>query len=141
MDFHLSQSRLIFSSETFALTAGILVPLIPAALVILLLLKRRDWHPAIAKWRFGIWWTGLVLSAIAALAFPLFLLGLQFLSKTARATWFPDTGTKMLFFAFLLTPIAMILIGFGRGKQRWIGLLSASLSLGVLYVSLLATSY
>jgi len=112
----------------------------PLILIVILLLKRGNWRPNIPDWRWRLWNGGLALGGLASVAIPIFLLGLQFLSSTAKQRWFIDGGSEGMFIAFLLAPIAVILTGFGGGRQRWMGMLSGALSFVVLYISLLAAS-
>jgi hypothetical protein len=112
----------------------------PLSLVAILLWKRRSWRPDMAVWRWRVWNGGLALGTAAALAMPLFLLGIQFLSETAKQKWFIDAGTRGVFFAFLTAPVAVILLGFGKGRQRWLGMVSGLISFAGLYISLLAAS-
>jgi hypothetical protein len=114
--------------------------MVPIALIALLLWRRTSWRPVLSAWRWYIWNSGLALGTLAAIAMPSFLLGLQFLSTSAKDRWFIDAGSKGIFYALLIAPIAMVLFGFGGGKQRWIGVLSAALSFVVLYLGCLATS-
>ncbi len=113
---------------------------IPPVLTAVLVWKRRIWRPAVAEWRWRVWHVGLVLGAFAAVAAPVFLLGLQFLPGTAKQRWFIDAGMKGMFYAFAATPLAVVLLGFGGGRQRWMGMLSATISFGALFISLLAAS-
>jgi hypothetical protein len=77
---------------------------------------------------------------VAAIAVPLFLLGIQLLSAAAKQRWFIDAGTRGMFYAFVLSPVAVILFGFGGGRQRWVGMVSAAISFVALFLSLLAVS-
>ena len=113
---------------------------IPPVLTVLLAWKRRAWRPNVAVWRWRIWQIGLALAAFAAVAVPVFLLGLQCLSSAAKQRWFIDAGMRGMLYALSISPVAVLLLGFGRGRQRWIGMLSASISLGALFISLLAVS-
>jgi hypothetical protein len=45
-----------------------------------------------------------------------------------------------MFYAFVLSPVAVILFGFGGGRQRWVGMVSAAISFVALFLSLLAVS-
>jgi hypothetical protein len=113
---------------------------IPLGLIAILLWKRRIWRPNVAAWRWRLWHVGLALGAVSAVAVPIFLLGLQFLSSTAKQRWFIDAGMNGMFYAFVLSPVAVLLFGFGGGRQRWVGMVSASISFVALFLSLLAAS-
>jgi hypothetical protein len=126
-------------SVLFALLVSSYV--VPIALIALLLWWRTDWRPVLPTWRWCLWNGGLALGTLAAIAMPSFLLGLQFLSTSAKNRWFIDAGSKSIFYALLIAPIAIVLFSFGGGKQRWIGILSAAFSFVVLYLGCLATSY
>ena len=112
----------------------------PPVLTAILLWKRRVWRPDVAAWRWWVWHVGLVLGAVAAVAVPIFLLGIQFLSATAKQRWFIDAGMKGMFYALAISPVAVVLFGFGGGRQRWMGLVSAMISFVALFISLLAAS-
>jgi hypothetical protein len=118
-----------------------LIYVAPLALIVTLLWKRRTWHRAMPGWRWRVWNSGLALGALTALALPLFLLGIQFLSNAAKQKWFIDAGTKGMLFALIISPIAVILFGFGKGRQRWIGIVSGLLPFAGLYITLLAASF
>jgi hypothetical protein len=112
----------------------------PLGLTAILVWKRRVWRPNVAAWRWRVWHVGLALGAVAAIAVPLFLLGIQLLSAAAKQRWFIDAGTRGMFYAFVLSPVAVILFGFGGGRQRWVGMVSAAISFVALFLSLLAVS-
>ena len=113
---------------------------VPLGLIAILVWKRRVWRPDVAAWRWWVWHVGLALGAVAAVAVPIFLLGIQFLPSAAKQRWFIDAGTRGMFYAFVLSPVAVILFGFGGGRQRWVGMVSASISFVALFLSLLAMS-
>ncbi len=112
----------------------------PPVLTAILLWKRRVWRPNVAAWRWWVWHVGLALGAVAALAVPMFLLGIQFLPSAAKQRWFIDAGMKGMLCALLISPVAVVLFGFGAGRQRWVGMVSASISFVALFISLLAMS-
>jgi hypothetical protein len=113
---------------------------VPLGLIAILLWKRRVWRPDVAAWRWRVWHVGLALGAVSAVAVPIFLLGMQFLSSRAKHGWFIDAGMKGMFCAFAISPLAVILFGFGGGRQRWVGMVSAAISFVALFISLLAAS-
>jgi hypothetical protein len=113
---------------------------VPLGLIAILWWKRRSWRPDVAAWRWCLWHVGLALGAVSALAVPIFLLGIQFLSNAAKQRWFIDAGMKGMFYALVLSPVAVVLFGFGGGRQRWVGMVSASISFVALFISLLAMS-
>ena len=84
----------------------------PPVLTVILLWKRRIWRPDVAAWRWWVWHVGLALGAVSAVAVPV----------------------------FVISPIAVLLFGFGGGRQRWVGMVSASISFVALFLSLLAAS-
>jgi hypothetical protein len=113
---------------------------VPLGLIAVLVWKRRRWQPDVAAWRWRVWHVGLGLGAVCALAVPVFLLGIQFLSETTKQRWFIDAGMRGMFYAFAISPVAVILFGFGGGRQRWVGMVSATISFVALFLSLLAAS-
>ena len=113
---------------------------VPLGLIAILLWKRRVWRPDVAAWRWRVWHVGLALGAVAAVAVPIFLLGIQLLSEPAKHKWFIDAGMKGMFYALVISPVAVLLFGFGGGRQRWVGMVSASISFVALFISLLAMS-
>jgi hypothetical protein len=113
---------------------------VPLGLIAVLVWKRRRWRPDVAAWRWRVWHVGLGLGAVCALAVPVFLLGIQFLSETTKQRWFIDAGMRGMFYAFAISPVAVILFGFGGGRQRWVGMVSATISFVALFLSLLAAS-
>lgn len=112
----------------------------PPVLTAILLWKRRIWRPDVAAWRWCVWHVGLALGAVSAVAVPLFLLGIQFLSSSTKQGWFIDAGMRGMFYALVISPVAVLLFGFGRGRQRWVGMVSATISFAALFISLLAAS-
>jgi hypothetical protein len=122
----------------FALTTMSYVT--PPVLTAILVWKRRVWRPDVAAWRWWVWHAGLALGAVAAVAVPIFLLGIQFLPSAAKQRWFIDAGMKGMLCAFALSPVAVVLFGFGGGRQRWVGMVSATISFVALFLSLLAMS-
>jgi hypothetical protein len=112
----------------------------PPGLIAVLVWKRRVWRPDVAAWRWRVWHVGLALGAVSAAAVPVFLLGIQFLSETTKQRWFIDAGMRGMLCALVLSPIAVILFGFGGGRQRWVGMVSATISFVALFLSLLAAS-
>jgi hypothetical protein len=112
----------------------------PPVLIAILLWKRRTWRPNVAAWRWRVWHVGLALGAVSAVAVPVFLLGIQFLSSSTKQGWFIDAGMKGMFYALVISPVAVLLLGFGGGRQRWVGMASASISFVALFLSLLAAS-
>jgi hypothetical protein len=73
----------------------------PPVLTAILLWKRRIWRPNVAAWRWWVWHVGLALGAVSAMAVPIFLLGIQFLSSAAKQRWFIDAGMRGMFYAFV----------------------------------------
>jgi hypothetical protein len=126
------------NAELFALLTMSYVT--PPVLTAILLWKRRVWHPNVAAWRWWVWHAGLALGAVSAVAVPIFLLGIQFLSSSTKQGWFIDAGMRGMFYAFIISPVAVILFGFGGGRQRWVGMVSATISFAALFISLLAAS-
>jgi hypothetical protein len=112
----------------------------PPVLTAILLWKRRIWRPDVAAWRWWVWDAGLALGAVSAVAVPIFLLGIQFLSSSTKQGWFIDAGMKGMLCALVISPVAVILFGFGAGRQRWVGMVSATISFAALFISLLAAS-
>ena len=112
----------------------------PLGLIAILWWRRRIWRPDVAAWRWRLWHVGLALGTVSALAVPVFLLGIQFLPGSVKQRWFIDAGMRGMFYAFVLSPVAVILFGFGGGRQRWVGMVSASISFVALFLSLLAVS-
>jgi hypothetical protein len=113
---------------------------VPPGLIAILVWKRRRWRPDVAAWRWWVWHVGLALGAVAAVAVPIFLLGIQLLPAAAKQRWFIDAGMKGMFCALAISPLAVLLFGFGGGRQRWVGMVSASISFVALFLSLLAMS-
>ena len=85
--------------------------------------------------------TGLVLGVASSFAIPFFLAGIQFLSSKAKNAWFINDWSLVILAAFVTSPLAAILLGFGKGKMRWLGILAATLTCLELYVTIMATSY
>jgi hypothetical protein len=138
--------RLLQSVRDSPLDAALFVLLVstyvmPLAFIATLLWKRRNWRPNLADWRWRVWNGGLFLAAVAAVAVPIFMLGIQFLSEAAKDKWFIDAGTRGMFFALVIAPVAVILLCFGKGKQRWMGILSGLISFAGLYISLAAAAF
>jgi hypothetical protein len=119
---------------------ALLLYLVSPTAYVLLAMKRTAWRPSVPDWRWILWQTGFCLGLAVSCLAPLFLAGIQLLPERAKNAWFIDWSGKAMFAALLLTPIGLVLLGFGRGRQRWIGLLAGALTAALLYISLLAMS-
>jgi len=127
--------------SNFEVVVMMLGYLSPSVLFGILFWKRERWRSGVAGWRRCLWLIGLALGIITSLEVPVFLLGIQFLSDSAKQKWFLNGALETMFLALLIAPIALVLLGFGIGRQRWVGIFSASLTFVGLYVTLMATSY
>ena len=112
----------------------------PVVLSGVLFWKRELWTCGISDWRRRMWRIGLILAIVTSLVVPLFLLGIQFLSAAAKQSWFIDWSQKTMLLAWLLALLSAVLLGFGRGNQRWLGILTAGLTFVNLFVSLIGMS-
>jgi hypothetical protein len=114
--------------------------LVPIVCFAILFWKRQTWRSEIVEWRHRTWLAGLLLSFFCSLASSALLLGIEFLSTKAKSAWFINAAGSMVFVAFLASPVAVTLLGFGKGRLRWIGIASETVVLLVLFVSLVGMS-
>ncbi|HEY6374756.1 MAG TPA: hypothetical protein VIX90_04450 [Edaphobacter sp.] len=119
---------------------AICLSVLPLVLVLLLLLWRKD-LALLSKWRRRISLTGIVLAFYASLPLPVFYVGLAVLPVNPRNSWFPVAATNGLLAGILAGLIAAAMLCFARGKIRWLGILSATLSVVFIYVALMALSF
>jgi hypothetical protein len=122
--------------EVTFVTIATFLCFLPLGLVLILVLTRIDWKPDLSQWRYRFWLGGLTTAAVSSLPLPIFLLTLSL----HHPTWSEQFAT-LLSWGLVLAPISAVLLSFGKGKQRWIGLGSALLATLTLYVSALSLSY
>jgi hypothetical protein len=124
--------------ERLDLTLAVLVASSPLAISVILLVRRAQ-YMRLRLWRYRLATGGLALAVIAAIPAPAFYFALEL----------PETmhGPKMLAVVNWSLPVglatglmAMVLLVFGEGRVRWIGIGSCLLSLAMLYVTLLGLS-
>jgi hypothetical protein len=128
------------SSEITAIALAIICYAAPIICFAILCLKRESWSRDLVQWRRNAWMTGFVLGFTSSFAGPFFLAGIQFLSSKAKDAWFINDWSGVILAAFVISPLAAVLLGFGKGKMRWLGMLAASLTCFEFYVTILAMS-
>jgi len=112
----------------------------PIVCFAILFWKSRAWRSEIVEWRQRTWLTGLVVSFFSSLAAPALMLGIQFLSEKAKSAWFINAAGAVVFVSFVGSPIAVTLLGFGKGKLRWVGIASEAMVLLTSFVCLVGMS-
>jgi hypothetical protein len=83
--------------------------------------------------------TGLVLAVVAAIPAPLFFLALE-LPWGAKGAWLPLSAAWSMPAGLVAGLLAIVMLGFAKGRLRWMGMASAFVSLGLLYVIVLGLS-
>ena len=117
---------------------GILLAVVPLAVNLLFLIRRRQ-YVLVGGSRYKVVLTGLVLALAASIPSPLFLLALE-LPWRAKGAWLPLSAAWSMPAGLVAGFIAIVLLGFARGKVRWIGMASAFLSVTLLYFIALGLS-
>src|ERR1700738_438666 len=120
------------------LTVGVLIASLPF-LVNLILLARRKRLMRSKLWRFRVTTSGLVLSLVASFPTPLFYLSLE-LPRGVNGEWVLRAGELSMRVGTVAGVIAIGLLGFGRGRVRWLGIAMTLASIAMLYVTLLGVS-
>jgi hypothetical protein len=120
------------------LTVGMLIALLPFAVNLILLLRRKRLMRA-KLWRFWLTTSGLVLSLAASFPAPLFYLSLE-LPGMVNGGWALRAAGLILTVAIMAGVVAIGLLGFGRGRVRWLGISMTLASMSMLYVTLLGVS-
>ena len=120
------------------LTVGVLIAFLPFV-VNLILLQRRKRLMRAKLWRFWLTTSGLVLSLVASFPTPLFYLSLE-LPGGVNGGWALRAAGLGLRVGIVAGVIAIGLLGFGRGRVRWLGIAMTLTSIAMLYVTLLGVS-
>ena len=120
------------------LTVGVLIAFLPFV-VNLILLQRRKRLMRAKLWRFWLTTSGLVLSLVASFPTPLFYLSLE-LPGGVNGGWALRAAGLGLRVGIVAGVIAIGLLGFGRGRVRWLGIAMTLTSMAMLYVTLLGVS-
>jgi hypothetical protein len=100
-----------------------------------LLWKRIDWRDGLSKWRYRVSWTGLIVGFASAFSSIFLMLVVQYRGGLPTDASFWNYAARaalwMCFFGLMTAPLLL----FGKGKIRWLGLLSACVTfLGTYFV-------
>jgi hypothetical protein len=124
-----------------AYVAGaICLGLLPFALSVLSLLWRNDLAP-LPLWRYRVSTAGTLLAFFASVPLPLFYVTLTVLPMSERTAWLPRVSMDCFVAGLLAGLLAVVMLCFARGRVRWSGILSATLSVAFIYVALMALSF
>jgi len=120
------------------LTISVVLALVPFVVTLYFLVKRKT-SVEVTGWRYKVSLAGLVLGLLAALPTPVFFLALE-LPWGAKAQWVPLSAAWSMPVGLIAGLLAMVLLGFARGRVRWLGIAATLLSVSLLYVTLLGLS-
>jgi hypothetical protein len=116
----------------------VLVALLPFAGSIFLLSRSTAWQPLLKPWRKRLWLVGM--SVVTAFSLTLlFALSLNLFREPAANFAISVYGFWLISGAFLV-PAAAISIGFGVGRLRWLGLLSAIITAACIEFAMVAAA-
>jgi len=125
-------------SDRLNLTLGIVLAVVPLAANVFLLLRRKRYLLATGS-RYRVALAGLVLALIASLPAPLFFLALE-LPWKVKGAWLPLGAAWLMPASLVAGLLAMVLLAFGKGRARWIGIATSFVSTTLLYLILLGLS-
>jgi hypothetical protein len=117
---------------------GIVLALMPFMVDLALFLRRKQ-YMQVPKWREWIATGGLVLGLFASIPTPLFYFALQFPVHT-EGNWVPLVAAYCMPAGLIAGLVALVLLAFGQGRVRWIGMAATFVSIAFLYVTLLGLS-
>ena len=122
---------------------GIVLALMPFMVDLALLLRRKQ-YMQVPAWREWMATGGLVLGLFASVPTPLFYFALQFpgvsLGNGAQGNWVPLVAAYCMPAGLIGGLAALVLLAFGQGRVRWVGLAATLVSVAFLYVTLLGLS-
>lgn len=124
--------------DRLSLTLGIVVALLPFSVNLILLLWRKRYLQLVA-WRYWMATGGLVLGLIASFPTPLFYFSLELPAKF-RGEWATLAAAWCMPLGLIAGLIALVLLAFGLGRVRWMGMAATFASVAFLYVTLLGLS-
>jgi hypothetical protein len=120
------------------LGVGIILALMPFMVDLALLLRRKQ-YLQVPAWREWMATSGLVLGLVAAIPTPLFYFALEFPGHT-NGDWLVLGAARWMPAGLIAGIVALVLLGFGQSRVRWIGLAATFVSVAFLYVTLLGLS-
>jgi hypothetical protein len=122
------------------LSVGVLVVALPFLANLLLLIRRKQYlDEQLPMWRYRMAVGGLVLALIASFPTPLFYFALE-LPQKVQTDWLPVVVLRALSGGFFLGLVAIVLLAFGRGMVRWVGIAATLVSVAFLYITLMGLS-
>jgi hypothetical protein len=122
------------------IAGAICLGLLPFALSVLALLWRNDLAP-LPLWRYRVSTAGALLALFASLPLPLFYVVLSVSPVSARMAWVPRVSMDSFVAGLLAGLAAAVMLCFARGRVRWSGILSATLSVAFIYVAIMALTF
>ena len=116
----------------------VLFTLIPFAASVSLLFHANAWQASLNLWRRRLWFVGMgVVTAFSlTLLTKVILIKLSVLPSSAISYDFDYWLTSSL----ILIPAACISIGFGMGRSRWLGLISAIMTAAYVFIAYVAST-
>jgi hypothetical protein len=118
---------------------GVVLASMPFVINLLLLLSRNRYLQMVTTWRYWVATGGLVLGLLASFPTPLFYFALQ-LPWHIRGDWGTMAAVYCMPTALIAGLVALVLLAFGQGRVRWMGMAVTFVSVGFLYVTLLGLS-
>ena len=125
-------------NAVYAVALGI-AGVLPLVLVAVVFLRRARWGP-MAVGRYRAWLAGIVVAGVAGMALPVFLASIQAVPEEHKTAAFQTAMGNTLVVGLLGSLAAMVLVCFGRGLGRLLGLAAAAVSFCSLYVMLMGLS-
>jgi hypothetical protein len=117
---------------------GVVLAALPFVVNLLLLGWRKQYLQA-GTWRYWMATGGLVLGLLASFPTPLFYFALQFPWRV-RGDWVTLAAAYSMPTGLIAGLVALVLLAFGKGRVRWMGMAVTLVSVGFLYVTLLGLS-
>ena len=118
---------------------GVVLASMPFVISLLLLVWRKRYLLQVAPWRYWMATGGLVLGLVASFPTPLFYFALE-LPWRIRGDLVTMTAAYSMPTALIAGLVALVLLAFGQGRVRWMGMAVTLVSVGFLYVTLLGLS-
>ena len=120
------------------LTLGIVLAIVPLAVNIFFLMRRRQ-YLLVTGWRYKVALGGLLLALLASIPSPVFFFALE-LPQSAKGDWLPLSAAWSMPLGLIAGVLAIGMLAFAKGRLRWAGMVSALVSVALLYVIVLGLS-
>lgn len=114
----------------------VLFALVPFAVSIFVLSRAATRDTFSQSWRKKVWLIGMIVVTLFSLTL-VFALSLNLFPPSA-AIKTTDAYSMWLLLSVVMVPSAAILIGFGEGRLRWLGFLSAAITAACIIFAIVA---